>query len=80
MVRPQLIIALGATAARSLTGRAVKIGEARKLPIMLDDGTPCHVTVHPSYLLRISDPETTAREYARFVADLRSANAAVSIT
>ena len=80
MVRPQLIIALGATAARSLTARAVKIGEARKSPIILADGTPCHVTVHPSYLLRISDPETSEREYANFVADLRAANAAVSIT
>lgn len=71
IVRPRLIVALGATAARAMLGRAVTIGKTRGAPIALDDGAEGWVTVHPSYLLRIPDEARKAEERARFVEDLR---------
>ena len=43
--------------------------------IDLDGGTKALVTVHPSYLLRLPDAEAKAREYQRFVEDLKIAAA-----
>jgi len=43
--------------------------------IDLDDGIKALVTVHPSYLLRLPDEAARAREYERFVSDLRIAAA-----
>jgi len=73
IVRPVAIVALGATAARSLLGRVVTIAKVRGAEQHLDDGTLAFVTIHPSYLLRIQDHADKAREYRRFVADLRLA-------
>ena len=41
--------------------------------ITSEDGTQVLVTVHPSYLLRLPDEEAKAREYERFVEDLKLA-------
>lgn len=70
LVRPKVIVALGATAAQSLLGRPVTIGKVRGSPLQGDDGTVLFVTNHPSYLLRIPDPENRALEQAKFEADL----------
>lgn len=70
LVRPKVIVALGATAAQSLLGKAVTIGKLRGAPIEMVDGTLLFVTNHPSYLLRIPDPESRTREQAKFEADL----------
>jgi len=75
MVAPRAVIALGATAARSLLGRPITIGESRGHALALDDGTPVWITVHPSYILRQQDDEAREREMHRFVADLRKAMA-----
>jgi DNA polymerase len=69
-VRPQLIVALGASALRALTGRSASLASVRERELTLEDGTPLLATVHPSYLLRLPDPESRERELARFVADL----------
>lgn len=70
-VKPKVIVALGATAAQSLLGRAsVTIGKMRGAPIEMEDGTVLFITNHPSYLLRIPDAEGKARERAKFEADL----------
>lgn len=69
IVRPRLIVALGATAVRSIFGKSMAIGEARGRAMPLPDGSECWVTIHPSYLLRITDDEA-ADERTRFVADL----------
>jgi DNA polymerase len=71
IVKPVAIVALGATAARSLLGRSVTITEARRQTLRLADGTAAFVTIHPSYLLRIEDEADKQREYENFVADLR---------
>ena len=54
-VRPRLVVALGATAARALTGRTVTIGKARGVFTPQADGSELMITIHPSYLLRIED-------------------------
>jgi DNA polymerase len=71
IVRPKVTVALGATAAHSLLGKAVTISKLRGAPIALDDGSEGWITVHPSFLLRLPDEDRKAEEYARFVADLR---------
>jgi DNA polymerase len=71
LIRPPLTVALGATAARSLTGKTVTISNMRDAPLTLPDGGLCWVTVHPSFLLRLPDEEARRTERARFVADLK---------
>src|SRR5437588_12979128 len=73
LVKPVAIVALGATAARSLFGRPVTIAKARGQTLHLDDGTASFVTIHPSWLLRIEDEADKERERRNFVADLRQA-------
>jgi DNA polymerase len=70
LIRPLLTVALGATAARSLTGRTVTISKVREAPLTLADGSECWVTVHPSFLLRVPEEERRREERARFVEDL----------
>ena len=73
MVKPAVIVALGATAARSLFGRPVTLTKLRGRMLELPDGAAILVTIHPSFLLRIQDAADKKREYAGFVADLRVA-------
>lgn len=72
-VKPELIVAMGATALRSLTGHSGSLGSMRDRDLTLEDGTRLLVTVHPSYLLRLPDEETRRRETERFLGDLRRA-------
>jgi DNA polymerase len=74
-VRPRLLVALGATAAYALTGRKVAVTRERARVTGGADGVPVFVTVHPSYLLRLPEAAAKLREYAAFVADLRTAAA-----
>ena len=71
IVRPAVTVALGATAAHSLLGKAVTISKMRGEAIPLADGSEGWITVHPSFLLRIPEEDRKAEEYARFVDDLR---------
>ena len=71
LVKPDLIVALGATAARSLTGRNVTITKVRGELMALEDGSRLVVTVHPSSLLRIEDEKGKALRYGELVADLK---------
>jgi uracil-DNA glycosylase len=73
IVKPAAIVALGATAARSLFERPVTITKLRGRMLQLADGTAVFVTIHPSFLLRIQDEADKEREYHNFVADLRPA-------
>ena len=69
LIRPPITVALGATAARSIFGKAVTIGAMRGRAHAVPEGGEAWVTVHPSFLLRVRD--NREEEYARFVADLR---------
>jgi DNA polymerase len=75
IVRPQAIVALGATAARSLFQRPLAIGKSRGRALAMPDGTAAFVTIHPSLLLRIREAADREREYRAFVSDLRRAAA-----
>ena len=70
LIKPDLIVALGASAARALTGRDVTISRERGRLLTFGAGTRGLITVHPSFLLRLPDAAAQAQEYARFVADL----------
>jgi uracil-DNA glycosylase len=76
LVKPSTIVALGVTAARSLTGKTVTIAKMRRTPVELADGTKLVVTIHPSALLRIEDDNDKHAAYRDFVADLKAARAA----
>jgi probable DNA metabolism protein len=73
IVRPRVIVALGATAALSVFGNSTPIGKMRQQAIQLPDQGQGVVTYHPSYLLRVPDPEAKAKAYAMFVEDLKFA-------
>jgi probable DNA metabolism protein len=68
LIRPPVTVALGATAARSLFGKAVTVSALRGSGHKLPEGGEAWVTVHPSFLLRVRDDREA--EYARFVEDL----------
>jgi DNA polymerase len=72
-LKPDLVVAMGATAAQSVFGKITPINKSRGRLIELEDGTRALVTVHPSYLLRLPDEDAKAREYERFVEDLKIA-------
>jgi uracil-DNA glycosylase family protein len=71
LLRPQFAVALGATAARALTGRDVTISRVRGKLIRLREGVEGFITVHPSFLLRLPDTQSKEREFENFVADLK---------
>jgi uracil-DNA glycosylase len=71
-IRPQRIVALGATAALAVAGRQVAVTRERGQWMPLGTGAQLLVTVHPSYLLRLPDSER-AQAYEEFVRDLRLA-------
>jgi len=74
-IRPELVVALGATAAQSVFGKITPINKTRGRIVELADGVQALVTVHPSYLLRLPDEASRHREYRRFVDDLKIAAA-----
>ncbi|KQT88000.1 UdgX family uracil-DNA binding protein [Aurantimonas sp. Leaf443] len=70
LIRPKLLVALGATAAAAILGKSVTIRDTRSKLIDLDETTKLLVTVHPAYILRLPDPEAQRRETAAFNADM----------
>ncbi|WP_293907884.1 UdgX family uracil-DNA binding protein [Phenylobacterium sp.] len=73
LVRPRVIVMLGATAALAVTGKATPIAKTRGQALQLPDQAQGVVTYHPSYLLRVPDEAAKAAAYAMFVEDLRLA-------
>ncbi|MDZ4373141.1 MAG: UdgX family uracil-DNA binding protein, partial [Phenylobacterium sp.] len=73
IVRPKVIVALGATAALGVIGKATPVGKSRGAPIALSDGAQAVVTWHPSYMLRLPDEAAKAATFELFVSDLKAA-------
>ena len=71
LIRPPVTVALGATAAQSLFGKAMAIGKNRGAPLELPDGGECWITVHPSFLLRIPEEDRKREEKKLFLRDLK---------
>ncbi len=73
IIRPRVIVALGATAGLAVLGKPTLVGKARGQPMPLSGQAQAVVTYHPAYLLRVPDAAAKAEAYARFVEDLRLA-------
>lgn len=70
LIKPKLILAMGATAAMSLTGKGAGIMKRRGTFEATDDDTPVLLTLHPSYLLRVPNAAAKAAAERDFRADL----------
>lgn len=68
---PQVLVALGATAAQSLLGRSFRVTKQRGVPVESEFAPNVVATVHPSSILRAPDEGARREAYAAFVADLR---------
>ena len=73
IVRPSIVICLGATAAVAMLGSKVRVLRDRGRVLSSTLAENVLVTVHPSFLLRIIDRDAAKKEYALFVRDLRAA-------
>ncbi|MBI2390739.1 MAG: UdgX family uracil-DNA binding protein [Deltaproteobacteria bacterium] len=78
LVRPQVLVCLGATAAQALLGKAFRVTQSRGRLVSSPLAPHALATVHPSSLLRAPDDETRRRELARFIDDLRVAALAIA--
>ena len=70
LIKPDFVVAMGATAAHSLLGKAVAITNMRGQIVERDDGLRVFLTIHPSYILRIRDGNEAWAERQRFVEDM----------
>jgi uracil-DNA glycosylase family protein len=70
VIRPRVIVCLGATAAQALLGKQFRVSRQRGEFIESPLGPRVLATVHPSSLLRAPDEETRRAETRRFIADL----------
>jgi uracil-DNA glycosylase len=70
IVKPRVLVCLGATAAQALLGKKFKVTEQRGELLRSDLAPYVMATVHPSSLLRAPDDETRKRETHRFIQDL----------
>lgn len=77
-VRPRLVLCLGATAAQAMLGRGFALLSGRGRWYALEDGLQVLPTVHPSWLLRLSDAERAAA-WPGFIADLRLLQTAAAL-
>ncbi len=71
LISPQILVCLGSTAAQTVLGSDVRVLRDRGQFFVSEFSPRTFLTVHPSSLLRAPDAESRARDYARFVADLR---------
>ncbi len=72
ILKPSLVVALGATAALSLLGKTIAVTRMRGQVVERADGLRVFLTIHPSFILRIPDPADKEAERARFRNDMRA--------
>jgi uracil-DNA glycosylase family protein len=70
LIKPQFLVCLGSTAAHAVLEREVKVLRERGSFVKTEWAERTLITIHPSSLLRMPDPESKAREFARFVEEL----------
>lgn len=71
LLKPEVVVCLGATAARALLGKDFKVSQRRGELVDTTLAPHAVATVHPSSILRAPDDETRRAGYARFVADMK---------
>jgi DNA polymerase len=76
IIKPNLVVAMGATAAQTIFGPGFRVTRERGKVLSSKFAPRVLATVHPSSLLRQPDEESREREYEHFVADLRAASRA----
>ncbi len=72
LVKPEIIVALGATALHSLYGKGIPVSKVRGRVFEMPDETRLLATVHPSFILRIEDEADKRAQYRQFVSDLKA--------
>jgi uracil-DNA glycosylase family protein len=70
LVRPQILVCLGTTAAQSVLGRMIRLSEHRGVFRKTEWAPETFVTIHPSSIFRHPEPNQRDEEYRRFVKDL----------
>jgi len=75
LLKPNVVVLMGATAVLSVMGKAQTIGKSRGRAFPLPGGARAFITVHPSSLLRIPDRDDRHQAYADFVRDFRQVQA-----
>jgi uracil-DNA glycosylase len=71
VVRPKVLVCLGATAAQALLGRQFRVTKQRGVPVESDLAPHVLATVHPSSILRQETEEDRKAAMTAFVADLK---------
>jgi uracil-DNA glycosylase len=71
VVKPEIVVCLGATAAQALLGRSFRVTKQRGEFLDVDFAPLATATIHPSAILRMDDAEERRAEMSAFVADLR---------
>lgn len=79
VVRPCVILCLGATAAKAIIGKGIKVTEQRGQWFDLADGARAMITFHPAYIIHLGAHDSARADdaYATLLDDLRRARAAV---
>ena len=78
LVKPEVVVCLGATAAQALIGRSFRVTRDRGVFVESDLAPRVIATIHPSAILRAPDEETRADEMWRFIQDLKKVARAIS--
>jgi DNA polymerase len=73
LIKPKLVVAMGATALMALTDSRQRLSDLRGQIVQLGTDRSMLVTVHPSYLLRIPDEGKRREETTRFRSDIARA-------
>ena len=76
-VKPEALLAMGATAGRALFGSKVRVTKDRGRPLDSPLAPVAAITIHPSAILRLRDHDEREAEFAGFVADLEAVDAAL---
>ena len=75
LIRPKIIVCMGATAAQSVFGRDYRLTKERGQFVEHAWAPHATSTVHPSAILRAPDEEQRHLEYQKFIADLKKVQA-----
>ena len=78
VLKPKVVVCLGATAAQALLGRDFRVTQRRGEFLESPIASYVMATVHPSSILRAPDDETRHEEMRRFVADLKKISRVLS--
>jgi len=71
VVRPKIVVCMGATAAQSVLGKSVRVTKERGKFIESDSGPVAFITIHPSAIYRQREKDEQEKEYRRFVSEMK---------